>query len=442
VSFIGADGTNATVNSGRLSITLKPRDARKSTSDEIIARLKPQLAQVTGVATHLQSVQDLQVDSRVGRTQYQYTMEDADGDELSEWAGKMLAKLESLPQLTDVASDQQAAGPQLSLEIDRDTASRLGISPQTIDDTLYDAFGQRQISTIFTQLNLYRVILEVKPEASEDPHALDRIYVRSASGTQVPLSQFVKMTHTTAPLALSHQGQFPAVTLSFNLAHGSLGDAVEAIHRVEAEIGLPPPIRADFSGTAKAFKDSLASEPLLILAALVTVYIVLGVLYESYIHPITILSTLPSAGIGALLALMICGSEFSVIALIGIILLIGIVKKNAIMMIDFALEAEREHGMSPEESIHQACLLRFRPIMMTTLAALLGGLPLALGSGSGSELRRPLGIAIVGGLLISQVLTLYTTPVVYLYMDRLGRYLSRNKRVPSAAGHKPAPEAT
>ena len=443
VSFIGADGTNATVNSGRISITLKPRSDRKSSSDEVIARLKPELAQVTGVATHLQSVQDLQVDSRVGRTQYQYTMEDADGAELDEWSGKMLAKLRTLPQLTDVASDQQAAGPQLSLQIDRDTASRLGISPQLIDDTLYDAFGQRQISTIFTQLNLYRVILEVKPEASEDPHALDRIYVRSASGTQVPLSQFVRMTHTTAPLALSHQGQFPAVTLSFNLAHGSLGEAVEAIHRAEDEIGLPPGVRADFSGTAKAFKDSLASEPLLILAALVTVYIVLGVLYESYIHPITILSTLPSAGIGALLALMVCGSEFSVIALIGIILLIGIVKKNAIMMIDFALEAERDQGMSPEESIHQACLLRFRPIMMTTLAALLGGLPLALGSGSGSELRRPLGIAIVGGLLISQVLTLYTTPVIYLYMDRLGRYLSRNKHAAGAAGASgPAPEAT
>jgi multidrug efflux pump len=442
VSFIGADGTNATVNSGRLSITLKPRSERKSSSDEVIARLKPELAQVTGVATHLQSVQDLQVDSRVGRTQYQYTLEDADGAELDEWSGKMLAKLKTLPELTDVASDQQAAGPQLSLDIDRDTASRLGISPQVIDDTLYDAFGQRQISTIFTQLNLYRVILEVKPEASEDPRALDRIYVRSASGTQVPLSAFVRMRHTSAPLALSHQGQFPAVTLSFNLAKGSLGDAVAAIHRAEAEIGLPPGVRADFSGTAKAFQDSLASEPLLILAALVTVYIVLGVLYESYIHPITILSTLPSAGIGALLALMLCNSEFSVIALIGIILLIGIVKKNAIMMIDFALEAEREQGMSPEESIHQACLLRFRPIMMTTLAALLGGLPLALGTGSGSELRRPLGIAIVGGLLISQVLTLYTTPVIYLYMDRLGRYLTRHKRVGRASGSEPAPEAT
>ncbi|HKO46765.1 MAG TPA: multidrug efflux RND transporter permease subunit [Polyangiaceae bacterium] len=443
VSFIGADGTNATVNSGRLSITLKPRSERKSSSDEVIARLKPELAQVTGVATHLQSVQDLQVDSRLGRTQYQYTMEDADGAELDEWSAKMLAKLQTLPQLSDVASDQQAAGPQLSLEIDRDTASRLGISPQLIDDTLYDAFGQRQISTIFTPLNLYRVILEVKPEASEDPRALERLYLRSASGTQVPLASFVRMTHTTAPLALSHQGQFPAVTLSFNLAKGSLGEAVAAIHAAEDEIGLPPGIRADFSGTAKAFKDSLASQPLLILAALVTVYIVLGVLYESYIHPITILSTLPSAGIGALLALMVCGSEFSVIALIGIILLIGIVKKNAIMMIDFALEAERERGLSPEESIHEACLLRFRPIMMTTLAALLGGLPLALGSGSGSELRRPLGIAIVGGLLISQVLTLYTTPVIYLYMDRLGRYLSKNKRArgPSLPP-RPAPKVT
>ncbi|MEI9948050.1 MAG: multidrug efflux RND transporter permease subunit [Pseudomonadota bacterium] len=445
VSFIGADGTNATVNSGRISITLKPRNERKSSSDEVIARLKPELAQVTGVATHLQSVQDLQVDSRVGRTQYQYTMEDADGKELDEWSTKMLAKLETLPQLTDVASDQQAAGPQLSLEIDRDTASRLGISPQLIDDTLYDAFGQRQISTIFTQLNLYRVILEVRAEASEDPRALDKVYVRSATGAQIPLSTFVQVKHTTAPLALSHQEQFPAVTLSFNLAKGSLGEAVDAIHAAENEIGLPPGIRADFSGTAKAFKDSLASQPLLILAALVTVYIVLGVLYESYIHPITILSTLPSAGVGALLALMLCGSEFSVIALIGIILLIGIVKKNAIMMIDFALEAERERGMSPEESIHQACLLRFRPIMMTTLAALLGGLPLALGSGSGSELRRPLGIAIVGGLLISQVLTLYTTPVIYLYMDRLGRYFSRHKRTggaSSASASAPAPEAT
>jgi multidrug efflux pump len=438
VSFIGADGTNATVNSGRLSITLKSRKERHASSEDIILRLKPELAQVTGVATHLQSVQDLQVDSRVSRTQYQYTLEDADGDELREWSDKMLTKLKSVPALTDVASDQQAAGPELNLEIDRDTASRLGVSPQAIDDTLYDAFGQRQISTIFTQLNLYRVILEVKPEASEDARALDKIYVRATSGAQVPLSTFVRVKHTTAPLALSHQGQFPAVTLSFNLANqGSLGQAVQAIRQVEQELDLPPGVRADFSGTARAFQDSLASEPLLILAALVTVYIVLGVLYESYIHPITILSTLPSAGVGALLALMLCGSEFSVIALIGIILLIGIVKKNAIMMIDFALEAEREQHLSPEESIHQACLLRFRPIMMTTLAALLGGLPLALGTGSGSELRRPLGIAIVGGLIVSQVLTLYTTPVIYLYMDRLGRYLSRKPH----QGQAPQPAA-
>jgi len=428
ISFIGADGTNATVNSGRLSITLKPRKDRKSSSDEIIERLKPQLAQVTGVDSHLQSVQDLQVDSRAGRTQYQYTMEDADAAELSEWSRRMLEKLQKLPELTDVASDQGTNGPQLALDIDRDSASRLGVTPQAIDDTLYDAFGQRQVSTIFTQLNLYRVILEVKPEARKDPRALDQIYVRAQDGTQIPLSTFVHFRDSVAPLAISHQGQFPAVTLSFNLAKsGALGTAVEAIHRTEAEIGLPQGVHADFAGTAAAFGDSLASEPLLILAALITVYIVLGVLYESYIHPITILSTLPSAGIGALLALMLCGNEFSVIALIGIILLIGIVKKNAIMMIDFALEAERDQKMSPEESIHQACLLRFRPIMMTTLAALLGGLPLALGSGTGSELRRPLGISIVGGLIISQVLTLYTTPVIYLYMDRLGRYLSHKR---------------
>ena len=444
ISFIGADGTNATTNSGRLSITLKPRGERKSSSEEIINRLKPKLAEVTGIDTHLQSVQDLQVDSRVGRTQYQYTLEDADGDELAEWSGKMIEKMKLLPQLTDVASDLESAGPQLSLDIDRDTASRLGVSPQMIDDTLYDAFGQRQISTIFTQLNLYRVILEVKPEARRDPKSLERIYVNTPTAGQIPLSSFVHFSNTTAPLALSHQGQFPAVTLSFNLAKGSLGEAVQAIHGIENEIGLPPSVNADFAGTARAFSDSLSSEPVLILAALITVYIVLGVLYESYIHPITILSTLPSAGIGALLALMVCGSEFSVIALIGIILLIGIVKKNAIMMIDFALEAERDHGMSPEESIHQACLLRFRPIMMTTLAALLGGLPLALGTGTGSELRRPLGISIVGGLIISQVLTLYTTPVIYLYMERLGRFLSKDKgdKHEATPGHAPAPEAS
>jgi multidrug efflux pump subunit AcrB len=406
-----------------MSITLKPRSARQSSASEIIARLQPKLSQVEGITLYLQPVQDLQVETRVARTQYQYTLEDADLDELQQWAPKVLEKMRALPQLQDVASDQQLSGLQASLKIDRDTAARLGIQAQAIDDVLYDAFGQRQVSTIFTQLNQYRVILEVKPEFQSSPDALQSIYVRSSSGDQVPLSAFTSFESTVAPLSISHQGQFPAITLSFNLAPGAaLGGAVTEIRRVEEEIGLPASIHASFQGTAQAFQASLATEPFLILAALITVYIVLGVLYESYIHPITILSTLPSAGVGAVLALMLSGTEFSVIALIGIILLIGIVKKNAIMMIDFALEAERHQGMKPEESIYQACLLRFRPIMMTTMAALLGGVPLAFGSGTGSELRRPLGIAIVGGLLISQVLTLYTTPVIYLYMERFSRW--------------------
>ncbi len=428
-SFIGSDGTNPTTNSGRLSITLKPRDVRTSTADAIIARLQPKLAAVTGVDVFLQSVQDLQIDSRVSRTQFQYTLQDADAAELATWAPRLLAELRGERVLKDVASDQETSGLQVSLTIDRDTASRLGISSQVIDDTLYDAFGQRQISIIFTQLNLYRVILEVKPEEAGTAAALDKIFVRTATGAPVPLSTIVHTATTTAPLVINHQGQFPAVTISFNLADGeSLGDAVSAIQADQARIGTPPSVRSDFVGTALAFNQSLASEPLLILAAIITVYIVLGVLYESYIHPITIISTLPSAGVGALLALWVCRTDFSVIALIGVVLLIGIVKKNAIMMIDFALEAERDQGMAPEQAIHQACLLRFRPIMMTTMAALLGGLPLALGTGMGSELRRPLGITIVGGLIISQVLTLYTTPVVYLYMDRLGRLLSRARR--------------
>jgi multidrug efflux pump len=438
-SFIGSDGTNPTTNSGRLSITLKSRDHRKASADEIIRRLKPRLAAVEGIDAYLQSVQDLQIDSRVGRTQFQYTLEDATAKELAQWAPQMLEKMRTLPELRDVASDQQTTGLQMSITIDRDTASRLGISPQLIDDTLYDAFGQRQISTIFTQLNLYRVILEVKPEFQDRPEALEQIYVRSGSGDQVPLSAFVKLSHTNAPLAISHQGQFPAVTLSFNVADGiALGQAVDAIHAAEAEVGLPPGVHASFQGTAQAFKESLASEPILILAALITVYIVLGILYESYIHPVTILSTLPSAGVGALLALMVCRVEFSVIALIGIILLIGIVKKNAIMMIDFALEAERDQGMTPEQSIYQACLLRFRPIMMTTAAALLGGVPLALGTGTGAELRQPLGITIVGGLIISQILTLYTTPVIYLYMSRLSAFLSKGRTIRPPA---PSPAA-
>jgi len=424
-SFIGADGINPTTNSGRMSIALKPRDQRGSAS-EVIARLQPKLAKVEGITLYLQLVQDLSVENRVSRTQFQYTLEDANIDELAMWGPRVLEKLKTLPQLTDLASDQQTTGLQTTLRIDRDTAARLGILPQAIDDILYDAFGQRQISTIFTQLNQYRVILEVKPEFQQSPEALKQIYVKSTAGDPVPLSAFVSFETVSAPLSISHQGQFPAVTLSFNLAPNvALGDAVTAIHAAEAEIGMPASIRANFQGTAQAFQASLASQPFLILAALVTVYIVLGVLYESYIHPITILSTLPSAGVGAVLALMLTRTDFSVIALIGIILLIGIVKKNAIMMIDFALEAERQQGLKPEDSIYQACLLRFRPIMMTTMAALLGGVPLALGTGTGSELRRPLGISIVGGLLISQLLTLYTTPVIYLYMDRASRWFAR-----------------
>ncbi len=435
-SFIGSDGTNPTTNSGRFTVTLKPRSERGSSADEIMARIAPEAAKVEGITLFLQSVQDLNIDSRVSQTQYQYTMEDANAKELAVWGPKVVQKLQTLPELRDVASDAQNAGLQLTVTIDRDTASRMGISPQTIDDTLYDAFGQRQISTIFTQLNLYRVILEVKPEFQKDANALNLIYVKSQTGDQVPLSAFCKFKEKIAPLVVSHQGQFPAVTVSFNTAKGvSIGDATTAIAKAETELGMPPSVHAEFEGTASAFNEALGSEPVLILAALITVYIVLGVLYESYIHPITIISTLPSAGVGAFLALMVCGSEFSVIALIGIVLLIGIVKKNAIMMIDFALEAERDKGMTPDEAIHQACLLRFRPIMMTTLAALLGGLPLALGTGIGSELRRPLGISIVGGLILSQVLTLYTTPVIYLYMDKLSRWVKGPGKSPA---HVPA----
>jgi multidrug efflux pump len=436
-SFIGADGTNPTTSSGRMSIALKPR-AQRDDAQAVIRRLSDRLAELEGIRVFLQPVQDLQIESRSSRTQFQYTLEDADPQELSAFAPRLLEELRTLPELTDVASDQQSEGLGLSVRIDRDSAARLGITPQAVDDTLYDAFGQRIVSTIFTQLNQYRVILEVKPEQQQDPEALTQLYVRAPSGEQVPLGAFAHFEQGPVPLALNHQGQFPAVTLSFNLAPGvALGHAVQAVEQAGERIGMPPSVRADFTGSAQEFRSSLASEPLLILAALLTVYIVLGVLYESFIHPITILSTLPSAGVGALLALMVCGTDFGIIALIGIILLIGIVKKNAIMMIDFALDAERERGLSPREAIREACLLRFRPIMMTTMAALLGGLPLALGSGTGSELRRPLGITIVGGLLISQLLTLYTTPVIYLYMTRLSRPLSRADRSALAAPESP-----
>ncbi|HXY15553.1 MAG TPA: multidrug efflux RND transporter permease subunit [Terriglobales bacterium] len=421
-SFIGLDGTNLTPNTGRIQINLKPRDERKATASEIILRLQPKLAQVQGITLYMQPVQDLTVEDRVSRTQFQYTMEDTDARELSRLASQLVDKLRTLPELRDVASDDQTGALQADVVIDRDTASRLGILPAQIDNTLYDAFGQRQVSTIFTQLNQYHVILEVDPQFQQNPGSFKDLYVKSNSGTQVPLSAFTQIHTSSTALAVNHQGQFPVVTLSFNLAPGkSLGDATKAIDEAEKEIGMPSSVHTAFQGTAAAFRNSLSSEPWLIVAAIITVYIVLGVLYESYIHPITILSTLPSAGVGAILALLITGNDLGVVAIIGIILLIGIVKKNAIMMIDFALEAERVEHKPPEEAIFQASLLRFRPIMMTTMAALLGGLPLALGRGTGSELRHPLGITIVGGLLLSQALTLYTTPVVYLWFDRLAK---------------------
>ncbi len=424
-SFIGIDGTNSTPNSGRIQINLKSRDQRKTSATDIIRRLQPELAKVPDITLYMQPVQDLTVEDRVSRTQYQYSMEDADSQELSLWATRLVDELRKLPAMRDVATDQQNGGLKAELVIDRDTASRLGILPQAIDDALYDAFGQRQVSTIFTQLNQYHVVLEVDPQFSQNPDSLKNIYVHSNSGSQVPLASFSHFQTSSTALAVNHQGQFPVVTLSFNLAPGvSLGEATQAIRQAEQDIHLPPSIHTSFQGTAAAFQNSLSSEPYLILAAIVTVYIVLGVLYESYIHPLTILSTLPSAGVGAILALLLTGNDLGVVALIGIILLIGIVKKNAIMMIDFALEAERVEHKPPEEAIFQACLLRFRPIMMTTMAALLGGLPLALGSGTGSELRHPLGITIVGGLLVSQMLTLYTTPVVYLWFDRLAQRFS------------------
>jgi len=437
-TFIGVDGTNTTLNSGRVLINLKPLAERRVSAGDVIRRLQPELAKLEGIGLFMQPVQDLTVEDRVSRTQYQYSLEDPNGDELNTWTPKLVDAFSNLPELRDVSSDQQDKGLQASLTIDRSTASRLGITPQLIDDTLYDAFGQRQVSTIFTQLNQYRVVLEVKPEFHQHLGSLEALYIRGAGGGQVPLKAIMAFAETTGPLVISHQGQFPARTLSFNLAPGgSLGHAVKAIEAATKQLGLPASIRGSFQGTAQAFQAALAHEPVLILAALVTVYIVLGVLYESYIHPITILSTLPSAGVGAILALLLWHTEFSIVALIGVILLIGIVKKNGIMMVDFALEAERKEGKNPVEAIYQASLLRFRPIMMTTMAALLGALPLALGTGLGSELRHPLGISIAGGLIFSQVLTLYTTPVIYLWFDRLARRLGRHP--PGDSGRTASP---
>jgi HAE1 family hydrophobic/amphiphilic exporter-1 len=409
-------------------ITLKPREQRNADAQQIIARLRPKLEQVEGARLYMQASQDVRLGGRATRTQFEYSLQDANLAELNEWEPKILAKMKTLPELRDVATDQQTQGTTVTMTIDRDTASRFGMQPQLIDDTLYDAFGQRQVTQYFTQLNSYHVILEILPELQGDLNTLNKLYIKSpTTGDQVPLSVFCKWTTIPVrPLSIAHQGQFPAITISFNLAQGvALGQATDAVLKAVYDLGGPATLRSSFQGTAQAFQQSLGTVPLLILAALVVVYLILGVLYESYIHPLTILSTLPSAGVGALATLMAFGFDFSLIALIGIILLIGIVKKNGIMMVDFAIAAEREEHLSPRESIRRAALLRFRPIMMTTMAALLGGVPLMLGTGTGSEIRQPLGYAMVGGLIVSQALTLFTTPVVYLYLDNFSNALSR-----------------
>jgi len=434
-AYIGPGGPTVTENDGRVFITLKPYGQRPGV-DQVIARLNKALEPVWGITLYMQAAQDITVGARVSKTQYQYTLVDVDSDELNHWAPILLQKMQALPQLTDVASDQQSTGRVLKIEVNRQLAQQLGINPSVVDSILYDAFGQRVAARIYTRLNQYFVILEAEPDFQLGPNALSRIYATASSGRQVPLSEFAKITSRVAPIAVNHQGQFPSVTLSFNLPPNvPIGAAVTAIQQATKELDLPPSIATGFQGSAQAFQNSLSSTPILILAALIAVYIILGMLYESMIHPITIISTLPAAGLGALLTLMLVGMPLDVIGIIGIILLIGIVKKNGIMLVDFALVGERERGLSTEDAIHEACLLRFRPILMTTMCALLAGIPLMLGTGIGSEIRQPLGYAIVGGLLVSQVLTLFTTPVVYIYMDRLGHWFGRRsaRRAPTSA---------